>query len=243
MSGGPPRLRMFAGPNGSGKTTVKNGLPPTLFRLYINPDEIEQTIRATGELQVHQFGLTVETSELREWFTSSDFLKANRLEEAARVVEVREGVLSFRGLEINSYYASVLSDYLRRKLLAASNSFTFETVMSSPDKVEFLREAQRSGFRTYLYYVATENPEINVERVSHRVQGGGHSVPVEKVIARYERSLHLLRDAIRYANRAYFFDTSRDTAVYFAEITDGNEIDMKTEVVPNWFKTAVWDKF
>ncbi len=234
---------MFAGPNGSGKTTVKHGLPANLFGIYINPDELEKEIRDEGVVSLEQFGLSVETAELRDWFTSSEFLKANQLADAAGGVECSAGVIDFRGLTMNAYYASVLSDFLRRKLLETATSFTFETVMSSPDKVEFLRAAKERGFRTYLYYVATENPAINIDRVLNRVSEGGHAVPEEKVVARYERSLHLLRSAIRYTNRAYFFDTSGDDALYFAEITDGVEIDLKTDEMPNWFKTAVWDKF
>jgi len=42
--------------------------------------------------------------------------------------------------------------------------------MSSPDKVNFLHRAKDAGFRVYLYYVATENPEINISRVAHRVK-------------------------------------------------------------------------
>lgn len=37
---------MFAGPNGSGKSTLKTVLPPALLGVYINPDEIEQELRA-----------------------------------------------------------------------------------------------------------------------------------------------------------------------------------------------------
>ena len=50
MSDTVPRVRMFAGPNGSGKTTVKNALqrPAPWFGLYINPDELEQAVRASG---------------------------------------------------------------------------------------------------------------------------------------------------------------------------------------------------
>jgi predicted ABC-type ATPase len=45
-----PRLRMFAGPNGSGKTTVKMHLkkPQPWFGVYINPDDLEATVRRTG---------------------------------------------------------------------------------------------------------------------------------------------------------------------------------------------------
>lgn len=40
-----PRLRMFAGPNGSGKTTIKTVIRPELLGIYINPDEIEKNIK------------------------------------------------------------------------------------------------------------------------------------------------------------------------------------------------------
>ena len=39
-----PRLRMFAGSNGSGKSTFKAIIRPELLGIYINPDEIEKEI-------------------------------------------------------------------------------------------------------------------------------------------------------------------------------------------------------
>jgi len=237
-----PRMRMFAGPNGSGKTTVKNSLPTRLFAVYINPDELEKTIRDTGILLLDPFGVTFTSDELRESFTSSPFLQANRLADAASVIECRKGVIDFGGLAMNSYYASVLADTLRRKLLAGAKSFTFETVMSDPNKVELLREAQRLGFRTYLYFVATEDPQINLGRVRNRVAEGGHDVPEEKVIARYHRSLGLVREAMLHTNRAFFFDTSEKEPRYIAEITNGTEIELQFEVMPEWFRAAVWDQ-
>ena len=82
-----------------------------------------------------------------------------------------------RYISVNAYFASVTADFLRRKLLEQKKSFTFETVMSSPDKIELLRSAQNMGYRTYLYYVATSDPEINIERIQSRVKMGGHAVP------------------------------------------------------------------
>ncbi len=115
--------------------------------------------------------------------------------------------------------------------------------MSSSDKVDFLKLAQENGFRTYLYYVATEDPLINVSRVSSRVKQGGHPVPEDKIISRYHRSLSLLYDASKFANRAYIFDNSDVQRVTIAEVTDGGLLEMKTESMPIWFKTALWDKF
>jgi len=234
---------MFAGPNGSGKTTVKNGLlrPPEWFGIYINPDELEETIRTTGTLSLDPFDLTTSTDEIRQFFVSSPFLQSQQLHTAAQAIEYRNDQLDFTGLEMNSYYASVLSDFLRRKAIESSKSFAFETVMSSPDKVDLLRNARISGFRTYLYFVATEDPTINVRRVQFRVAKGGHNVPEDKIVSRYYRALSLLREAVCFTNRAFFFDTT-DEAWYFAEITNGTDLDLKSDRIPNWFR-PIWDQF
>jgi predicted ABC-type ATPase len=244
MSDRIPRLRMFAGPNGSGKTTVKNALgkPPDWFGIYINPDELEQTIRETGFLDLVPFGWTTTTEAVRDFFLASKFLQDQAITEGLAGITVREGSIDFAGLAFNSYHASVLADFLRRKALDEVRSFTFETVMSARDKVDLLREAQSRGFRTYLYYIATEDPEINIQRVHNRVLDGGHDVPEIKIRARYIRSLSLLAEAIPYTNRAYFFDTSEEKAWYFAEATEGTRLDLKSDEMPHWFE-PIWERF
>jgi predicted ABC-type ATPase len=169
-------------------------------------------------------------------------LQSRQLHTAASVIECRGNCLDFSGLRFDSYYASVLADFLRRKALDASQSVSFETVMSSPDKVDLLREAQARGFRTYLYYIATEDPEINIQRVKNRVEKGGHDVPEAKIVSRYHRSLKLLVEAVRYTNRAFFFDTSETEAWYFAEATDGTRIELKSDRTPDWFE-SIRDQF
>jgi len=145
---------------------------------------------------------------------------------------------------VNSYFASVAVDFIRGKLLMQKTSFTLETVMSHESKVDWLRQAQQSGFRTYLYYVATEDPAINISRVHNRIRLGGHTVADDKIESRYYRSLDLLMDAILHANRAYVFDNSGDNQdrTWIAEITDGSELEVKTNQMPAWFRRAVLDK-
>ncbi len=153
------------------------------------------------------------------------------------------GFIDFAGLTVNSYHASVLSDFLRRKLVEAGVSFSFETVMSAPDKVDLLRDARTAGFRTYLYYVATEDPAINVGRVATRVSQGGHDVPADKIVARYTRSLGLLGDALRHTDRAFLFDNSGTEMIFVGELTAGATFTLRSAAMPNWFKQAVYDKF
>ena len=151
--------------------------------------------------------------------------------------------LIFYNAEVNAYFASVAADFIRNKLIECCKSFTFETVMSFPDKIELLRKAQTRGYRTYIYYVATEDPSINISRVKYRVKMGGHSVPEDKIVSRYERSLDLLIQAIQVTNRSYIFDNSTHEHIWLAEITDGHLLEMKTDHVPVWFKKALGSKF
>lgn len=239
-----PRLRMFAGPNGSGKSTLKDHLQPHWMGVYVNADEIEKSIRADGKLPLQSFGIVATDDELTAFLGGSSFLIEQGLGGDVHCIHLRDGVVDFGGLAVNSYHASVLADFIRHKLLQAKVSFTFETVMSSAEKVAFICKAKQAGYRTYLYYVATEDPEINVSRVEHRVSTGGHPVPKDKIISRYHRSLELLNAAVACTDRAYVFDNScNDARVLVAEVTDGNELEMKTDLMPYWFKTALWDKF
>ncbi len=243
MSPATPRLRMFAGPNGSGKSSIKESIPSNILGYYVNPDEIEKVIRRLGYFDLRVFDIDSSAEEILPYFCTSEFLINAGLLPQAQQLTFIDNQLRFNGVPVNSYFASVLSDFVRNKLLDEKKSFTFETVMSSSDKVVFLKKAQERGFRTYLYFVATEDPLINVSRVNYRVNNGGHPVPQDKIISRYHRSLALLFDATRYADRSYIFDNSSNARVYIAEVTNGDVVEMKTELMPNWFKTALWDKF
>jgi predicted ABC-type ATPase len=237
-----PRLRIFAGPNGSGKSTIKDLLPSEWLGAYVNADEIEKSLRQ-GFLELSGFGIETTEEEIQKFLADSKFLTVQRLAGSTSGWTFVDGRLEAHGSEVNSYHASVLADFLRRKLLAARASFTFETVMSSRDKVDFLAEARRSGFRTYLYFVATEDPAINIDRVRQRVATGGHPVPEDKIVSRYARSLGLLLDAVAASDRAYLFDNSGHEKIWIAEASDGVELQMKCDSMPGWFKSALWDKF
>ena len=189
MSVDTPRLRMFAGPNGSGKSSLKLYLSKELLGVYLNPDEIEDKIRKRGFLDFKVFGLTSTPEEVLAFFTNSALLISTGYGSDAQQLIFADGLLKFGSVPVNSYFASVAVDFIRQKLLSSKTSFTIETVMSHPSKVELLKSAQEAGYRTYLYFVATDAASINVSRVRHRVNMGGHGVPEQLIVSRYHRSL------------------------------------------------------
>ncbi|HCV40168.1 zeta toxin family protein [Pseudomonas vlassakiae] len=236
------RLRVFAGPNGSGKSTIKADLPAALTRIFVNADELEREAKATGFIDLAVFEIEASLAELVLFHTDHYLIRQKQLTDEARMLGLHGSCVDYRQIKVNSYFASVLSDFIRHRLLDEGVSFSFETVMSHPSKVEFMRSAQARGYRTYLYFVSTENPEINIDRVHIRVQEGGHPVRPDLVRERYARALDLLPDAIAVSNRAYVFDNSGECAVWLAEITEGTELEYRAEQIPDWFFDAYIDE-
>lgn len=237
-----PRLRVFAGPNGSGKSTIKADLPTALTRIFVNADELENEARTTGFIDLTAFGLTTTLFELLAFHLEHYLIIGKSLTEPASKLGLEGNRVDYRQVKVNSYLASVISDYIRHRLLDANASFAFETVMSHVSKIDFMRRAQACGYRTYLYFVSTEAPEINIDRVGIRVREGGHPVKHNLVRSRYARSLDLLPEAVAASNRAYVFDNSGSSAVWLAEITDGTQLEYRHEDIPDWFFDAYVDE-
>ncbi len=243
LSKNAPRVRMFAGPNGSGKSTIKSVISPGLLGVYVNPDDIEDEMKKKGFIDLAYYEIQTTADEILGFFKKSPLLEKVDMLDTAEAIRFSDHKLNFRDVEITTYFASVAADFIRSRLLDAGKSFTFETVMSHPDKVEVLRKAQSKGYRTYLYYIATEDPDINISRVKYRISAGGHSVPKDKIIERYKRSLDLLVQAVQVSSRAYIFDNSHQEPLLIAEITNGRILEMKTDQMPGWFKRALGNKF
>ena len=232
-----PRLRMFAGPNGSGKSTLNTVISEALLGVYVNPDEIEKELKQSGLLNLSSYKVASDEDAVISFFNAHPLLQKEGMNDTVSFLKFFDNTISFYDMEVNAYHASVCADFIRHALLKEKISFTFETVMSSMDKVTFLKKAQKLGYRTYLYFIATEDPIINISRVQHRVKKGGHPVPEEKIVSRYYRSLGLLREALQYADRAYIFDNSSKERVWIAQINNHVEIEFQSATIPKWVDT------
>lgn len=167
---------IFAGPNGSGKTSLiddirQSGLA-TLQGVYpvperfINPDQVAKDLRGN--------------------FSSQD-----ARDQAAQSAAVAA----------------------RAEAIGSKMSFAFETVMSHPSRINEMLLLKEQGYRLFLVFITTDDPEKNVERVKFRYETGtttGHFVAPDKVRERYERTLSLLPRAAEVADNVYIYDNSGD---------------------------------
>jgi predicted ABC-type ATPase len=234
------RMRVFAGPNGSGKSTSLNGILTEKginLGVYVNADEIEKELNQIGCLNISKFKIYPTEIELLVFFKASTFSPKMRNEPNLWQKLTLEGDFLKVKSSIDSYLAADIAEFIRQKLVKEGISFTYETVMSHPDKIEFMKEAQNKGYKVYLYFVSTTDPEINSYRVKLRVTQNGHSVPIDKIKDRYYKSLSNLKAAVQSSNNAYIFDNSRENAYLVATVLNGNEVYPEELAIPKWVET------
>ena len=101
-------------------------------------------------------------------------------------------------LNVRAYEAAELASSIRSALFAQRESFIFETVLSDPvgEKVEQLSTYAALGYTVVLIFIQIDSPEESIKRVAIRVSQGGHDVPDEKLLARFERTQANLKRAI-----------------------------------------------
>ncbi len=236
------RMRVFAGPNGSGKSTIIDKIKQNFFTgTYINADDIERGLANAGFINLYDYGLACTEGEFNKHVEQSGLSRKAAEAGQAITLEFRENIIKATGNN-RSYEAALISEFIRLKLLESGNTFSFETVMSHPSKIDQLISASKLGYRNYLYFVATESPDINVLRVANRVAKGGHPVPEDKIRERYFRSLDLLADAIPHTYRCFIFDNTGGEYRLLAEIEQASLIHIMDEDLPIWFDRYVINK-
>ena len=234
-----PRFRMFAGPNGSGKTVLFDHLRSKGYihtELYISADRIENDLKIKGMFFFSSYRVKVSEDEFKHHIRMSGLFKKIEDKSFIERINLVSGILTLKGdkNKINSYIASFIATYLCEKLFQTKQSFCFETVLSHPSKFELIRNAQNSGYKTYLYFVCTDNWELNVERIKLRVKYGGHDVDHKKIKTRYFRSLKNFRQAARLANSTFLIDNSKEF-IRIAELKDGT-VNYTVSPFPAWFR-------
>jgi predicted ABC-type ATPase len=231
-------MRVFAGPNGSRKTTIFNEIlrnSKVNLGVYVNADEIELQLKEYQTIDFNQFQISVSAGQLKAFFIQSTFSPVKRSEpDLFNKLSVENNVLTIL-TAVDSYLAADLAEFIRQCLVAQEISFTYETVLSFPDKIKFLEETRKKGYKVYLYFIATEDPDININRVNVRVAQNGHFVAPEIIRNRYYRSLNNLKNAVKQTNRAYIFDNTGNSANLVAEITDGINVYINSAIkTPSW---------
>ena len=96
----------------------------------------------------------------------------------------------------------------QQELLDRRESFAVETTLSGNRTLKLMDEAKARGYEVELHYVRLGTPQGSIDRVAERVARGGHDVPQEDIVRRYERSLENLPSDIEKADKTTLYDNS-----------------------------------
>lgn len=181
-----PRVIAFIGPNGSGKSSVANLLKITTV---VPGDE-----RYTGSITYDK----ASEKTLLPLVNPDEIAKAVRAGSPNLDKDARDRIAFDRANKIRGMLADAKID------------FGFETVGSHHSKAEFLERLKQEGYYVAVLFISTEDARINVRRVKHRQLTGGHDVPTDKVVNRYQRTMRLLPRYFNVADFMAVYDNSED---------------------------------
>jgi len=230
------RLRVFGGPNGSGKSTILNQIDSKFdLGYYINADEIEKQLKSTQKVDLTDFGIfDFNHRKFKNAYQNHSIIKKARKDGYEIDLFFKNNSIINPDKKSHSYEAAFLADILRKELLTLGKKFAYETVMSHESKIDFFKKSQKTGYKKYLYFISTESPIINIERVKQRVELGGHPVAIKKIESRYYNSLKNLKSAVQNTYRTFIFDNSGSKPNLVLEVFKGDEVTFYNNEIPHW---------
>lgn len=240
------RVRVIAGPNGSGKTTLYFFLKSQInMGLWLNADEILEQFRRKGFIEYSILGFIPEETSFNKYRKTKSALSfINQFSIAGEIEKINFGEfgLTFSDKKISNETVAFLTDFFRFFLAKGSIPFSTETVLSHPSKLLFFQSLKKRHFKTYLYFVATSSPEINIGRIKSRVIKGGHAVSAIKTKERFFRSISLLKKSVKIFDRVYIFDNSQRELKLIVSFSNGIVDKIFEPKMPEWLNVLAINK-
>ncbi len=127
----------------------------------------------------------------------------SRLNDFGTIIDVDKINLKFNGnrLEGGKYAVQLINECIDKGI-----TFTQETTLSGVRTEKTIAKAKAKGYFVRLYYVGLDSAKESLLRIENRVKKGGHNIPREDVIKRFEHRFEDLNRILPYCDIAYFYD-------------------------------------
>lgn len=122
----------------------------------------------------------------------------------------------------------------RDAMVRERRSFAVEDLTVDTDLLESARHA---GYATKVFFISTEDANLNVGRILVRMSRGGQSVPLETIANSYEDAMKNLPNARRHADDLLVYDNTPNGRGHrlVARFIAG-ELVKTTNAPPEWIK-------
>ncbi len=115
-------------------------------------------------------------------------------------------------------------------------NFTQETTLSGHKTANTAKKAMQNGYYVRLYYVGLSSIDESIKRIENRVLKGGHNIPKEDVVRRYDSRYFDIAAVLPYCNEAVFYDNENGFKVV-AEYKNGEIIPVGSS--PVWLSELI----
>jgi len=127
-----------------------------------------------------------------------------------------------------------------RSLIEAKASFAIESTLSGKTYVALIREARSRGYRFLLHYILIGSGAQAVGHVALRVRLGGHHVPEDDVLRRFDRSRrHFIADYLQLADEWVLWDNQSPPHRRIADSSTHTLEELKAMLASNTLQEAL----
>jgi len=129
----------------------------------------------------------------------------------------------------------------RSRLLKEGQPFVYQDATIDS---QIIREAHDSGFDVKVFYIATEDPNLNMGRVLVRVNNGGAFASLARIPDDYAQSMKQLSDVKKVADDLMLFDnTAHGRGHRLVAYFQAGELMKLARSVPKWAQKVFGKEF
>jgi predicted ABC-type ATPase len=117
--------------------------------------------------------------------------------------------------------------------LLTNIDFMIESNLALQSDYTWIENIKKKGYQVILYFLGTDDLEINYKRVNNRIKEGGHSVPESIITHRYKIGLSYLKSKILLFHHVFLIDNSLAFPRKMVEV-ENNKLIFKEINCPLW---------
>jgi predicted ABC-type ATPase len=123
-------------------------------------------------------------------------------------------------------------------LIREGKDFMIESNLSKTADYDWIAAMRKQGYDTVLFFLSTNNVEINKERVQQRVIEGGHDIAAPIIEHRHSMSLTYIKSKLLDFTEARLIDVSTDRPREMAHLRQRQILYQHPEI-ENWAKESL----